>query len=287
MPQSIIIGVHGLYNKPPKAVLEDWWSKAIAEGLDRNFHMSLRSRFCLAYWADVRDPNRAPVAVTADDEPYEKAAGEGRLRPYDGAILDKVRAVAQKWGGRVLDKEKELIGLGPNVEAFLGVKLDDLAVYYDAADIRRTMRSRVSELVENNKDKRIMLIAHSMGSIIAYDVMRGYDESQAVKIEHFVTVGSPLGLPLVRYKVREEFGVARIPRAVRHWTNIADPEDRVALDCNLTDEYRTSDGVRVEDILVHNEYVNRTGKANSHKIYGYLRAVEMSALIKSFLDQGH
>jgi hypothetical protein len=33
MAQTIIIGVHGLLNKPPKETLEKWWSESINEGL--------------------------------------------------------------------------------------------------------------------------------------------------------------------------------------------------------------------------------------------------------------
>jgi PGAP1-like protein len=280
MAQAIIIGIHGLYNKPPRTVLEGWWSEAIAEGLYRNHDIVLQVPFSLAYWADFR--GAPPVAVEDEKEPYEKVAGTGPLQCYVAGGLDKARAVSQKWGGRALDKEKQLVGLGPHVELLLGVKLDDLEAYYSHEAIRKTMRSRLLLQLERYRSHRIMLIAHSMGSIIAYDVLRAFDKPQA--IAHFVTMGSPLGLPLVVHKIRDEFREVESPKSVRRWTNLADPSDRVALDCNLADDYREANGVRVEDVLVRNGFVATGGKVNSHKSYGYLRAPETSALVREFLD---
>jgi hypothetical protein len=106
-------------------------------------------------------------------------------------------------------------------------------------------------------------------------------------IEHFITIGSPLGLPIVTQKIRKEFGQTKTPENVLRWTNIADPADKVALDCNLSDDYKkpSASGVKVTDILGHNDYVNHEGEANNHKSYGYLRTPELSDLILAFNEQ--
>jgi len=123
-----------------------------------------------------------------------------------------------------------------------------------------------------------------MGSIIAYDVLRQFEKTEPTKVEHFVTMGSPLGLPFVTLKIRQEFGATRSPENVQRWTNIADPRDRVAIDCNLRDEYTANaSGIQVQDILVHNGYVSPAGDQNNHKIYGYFRVPEFSAVISEFL----
>lgn len=284
MADPIIVGIHGLLNKPPQKDLEEWWAKAITEGLQRNHNLSQPPPFSLAYWANIRNPE--PIAVADLEERYEKAPGQGPLKRFDSRIKDKVRAVAQKWGGRVIDRGKDLIGIGENVEKLLGIGLQDLGDYYAEVTIRQQMRSRLSELLEQHQGKKILLIAHSMGSIIGYDVLRGYDSSGAVNVEHFITIGSPLGLPLVSAKIREEFGNTQTPKSVQRWTNIADPGDKVSLDCNLADEYKSDHGVHVKDVLIHNTYVNHKGKENNHKSYGYLRVPELSDDIRDFLASG-
>ena len=282
--QRVIIYIHGLANKPPRAIKEQWWAAALSEGLQRNYQLTMQAQFVLAYWADLR--YKYPDDVLTLEERYEPSAGRGPLRRYDPGAMDRARAVAEKWGGRALDKEKDLIGLGSNVERLLGLTLEDLAAYYSDESLRGRIRARLSEALDGHRDARVFLIAHSMGSIVAHDVLRMSERDPGIQVAHLVTIGSPLGLPLVTQKIRSEFGATQTPGNVRRWTNLADAGDKVALDCNLSDEYRPNGaGVRVRDVLVHNDYVNHLGRPNTHKSYGYLRTPELSELIVEFLAQ--
>lgn len=68
-----------------------------------------------------------------------------------------------------------------------------------------------------------MVIAHSMGTIISYDVLREIGrEHPGMTVEHYVTIGSPLGLPHVKKKISEENRLVRTPSIVRRWSNLAD-----------------------------------------------------------------
>jgi hypothetical protein len=282
MPQSVIIGVHGLNNKPSKDVLKGFWEDSLAEGLLRNHNLDTRSIIELIYWADIQ--YQQPLSGEEDDEPYLRALGEGTLPLYDPRRLDKIRAFLDKWGGRTIDKGKDLIGLDAPVEQLLGIKLMDLRDYYNNEEKRKEMRARLSDLLRQHQNDRICLIAHSMGTIIAYDVLRELENTEPINIEHFVSIGSPLGLPYVTMKIRQEFRATQTPEKVQRWTNIADPRDRVAIDCNLKDEYAANtSGVQPQDVLVQNGYINRLGKKNNHKIYGYLRVPEFSAVMNEFL----
>ncbi|MFN8487265.1 MAG: alpha/beta hydrolase [Caldilineaceae bacterium] len=286
MSEIMLIGIHGLQNKPPANYLEQCWASAIDESLRRNCNIAHHPSFTLAYWADLC--HKTPIPVAEFDEPYIKADGDGPFERCQIGILDKTRAVAEKWNGELIDKGKQLFGLSQDtVDALLGANFDDLRVYYDNTEKRQQIRARLAELLEEYKPKRLMLIAHSMGSIVAYDVLRSYENSGLFQVEHLITVGSPLGLPLVAYKIQEEFGSKQTPQNVQRWTNFADPWDKVALDCNLADEYETnSHGVQVSDALIHNLYVNPQGKANHHNICGYLRTPEVCECVRKFLMSG-
>ena len=52
---KIIIGIHGLGNKPPKTILTDWWKKSLIEGL-KKFNYTSDFKFELVYWADILHP---------------------------------------------------------------------------------------------------------------------------------------------------------------------------------------------------------------------------------------
>ncbi len=139
-----------------------------------------------------------------------------------------------------------------------------------------------------------MLIAHSMGTIIGYDVLRDIGRKDpSFEIAHFVTIGSPLGLPHVKAKIIEERTYAgtkrkrvRTPTVVtERWVNYADRRDPVAFDSHLRDDFGSnSRDIRVEDDLVINSYQSPSGEPNYHKSYGYLRTPELSEHIAAFLS---
>ncbi len=275
----VIIGIHGLKNKPSKEALRKGWVDAIQEGLRRNLRMSPDPiHFELVYWADLL--YEAPL--DPDPQPYVPAPGSDPLKTYKDSWLDEIGADILGAAGSVLDATKKWLGFHKSADKILEERARDLSKYYEEPETRKRLRSRLADALLAATGERIMLIGHSMGSIIAYDVLRGASDSDPA-VAHFVTLGSPLGLPHVKYKIHEEWGDVRTPSGVQRWTNFADRRDSVALDAHLADDYEAHDGVRVVDDLVINGYRNREGDRNSHKIYGYLRAPEVSAVIGEFI----
>ena len=131
-----------------------------------------------------------------------------------------------------------------------------------------------------------MLIAHSMGSIIAYDVLRDLGRSDPeFTVEQFVTIGSPLGLEPVKARAHIEGIASEVPRVVSEkWVNYADPADVVAVETNLRGDFGPNGrGVQVEDHLVSTDYMALDRERKPHKSYGYLRTPELSEQIREFL----
>lgn len=280
----LIIAIHGLANKPKQTTLDKWWTKSILEGLSRNQgRASPDLAFQGVYWADVL--YESPITKAKNKQPYESAAGTGPLPTYNDGWWDDVRAQAGDLLARPLDWAKQHFGIDEIADAVLRKKLRDLAQYYDQAAIRKQLRKRLRDTVLSNKDKPMMVIAHSMGSIIAYDVLRALGRDHpSLSIDHFITIGSPLGLPHVKHKIQQENDRVRTPSVVKRWTNFADRRDPVAVDVHLASDYRPNDaGVRVKDDLVINGYRTPKGDSNHHKSYGYLRAPEVSRAIRSFI----
>ena len=126
---------------------------------------------------------------------------------------------------------------------------------------------------------RVLLIGHSMGSVIAYDSLWELDHLEGLQrcADCFLTIGSPLGM---RYVQRRLIGLGHsrpriYPQNIGRWVNIAARGDLVALDPTLSDDF--GDMVRrktVESITdmvdgVYNHYRDSHG-LNVHKSYGYL-----------------
>ncbi len=281
MSASIVIGIHGLKNKPPKDLLALWWAMSLQEGLQRNLGSPSPFAFELVYWADIQYSD--PIPELQLENPYIAADGQGPLPRYGGSARDTAKAIIEKWGGQSIDKDDDLMGLDEHVDHLLGLPFDDLRDYYRKPVVRNRARDRLIHALQRHNDKRVCLIAHSMGSILAYDVLRTLEQSLPA-IDHFVTIGSPLGLPIVIQHVQEEFSNTLVPRQVRQWTNLADPRDKIALDCILGKDYPPAPGgMPIQDSMVYNNYVDRTGKRDHHNGYGYLRTPELSNILREFL----
>ncbi len=272
---NVIIGIHGLSNKAPRETLAEWWEKAILEGLRKNRRIDLNSiNFRSVYWADVMYDHPDP-----DPDEY-KEAEPGALKRYRDNWLDFLRAQALDIAGDVIDSMKKLFGMDAIADLTLEHKLPDLHKYYTEPSKRDELRNRLKNAIIENKDKRIMIVAHSMGSIVAYDVLRSIGrEDPSISIDHFITIGSPLGMPHVKYKIIQENALIRTPSVVKKWTNFADRRDPVSIDIYLRDDYEENDlGVRVVDDLVMNDW-----EGIHHKSYGYLRTPEFTDAIRSFI----
>lgn len=307
---KIIIGIHGLANKPPQKELEEYWYNSIAEGLDNIGANIERREFKLVYWADYlyKYQQHRDKAYDFDpyynDEPYIKAK-PGALEEHDDDWKDKLRAFTGNILGSGMDWAKRSFDFDGLANTVLKAKLKDLDFYYQGKTVltregheqsaKDVFRAELTNVLLEHQNDQIMLIGHSMGSIIAYDVQRNLGRSHPEsKIDHFITIGSPLGLPHVKNKIVEDrkamgFEMAqevRTPTVVKKaWVNYSDPLDPVSLDTCLSDDYGRNDSeVCVRDDIVINDYESETGRRNHHKSYGYLRTPELSKSIAEFLS---
>ncbi len=281
----IIIGIHGLANKPDRKTLKKYWQDAILNGLDINANIKCtedKLNFHSVYWADVM------YGKGKHDTKYDKYQDcTDKPQRYNDGWIDILRQKAYAIGGGILDFGKEYLDLKIIANKVLEKKLPDLYKYYTEDGKRDKLRGLLEKIIADNKDKKIVLVAHSMGSIIAYDVLRILgDTHPSLVIDHFITIGSPLGLPHVKRKIQQEHTTVRTPSIVKNWTNFADKRDPVALDEHLADDYQAnSNNIEVKDDLVLNEWVPpNNGDTNIyHKSYGYLRTPEFSDIIKTFI----
>lgn len=278
---KIVIGIHGLNNKPPAKVLyEKGWKKALLEGLSKNENISRDNiSFEGVYWADKR--NSKP---DSRGEIY-RPARKNSLKGYDEGFVEEVVQKTESFGGGIIDWFKDKLNIDKAANAILKKKLADLYEYYNNEDNYIDLTSRLRDKLEEHADKKILLVAHSMGSIIAYDALRMMGrENNNVTIDHFITIGSPLGLPYVMMKIRDRHHAARTPTIVKRWTNFADRRDPVALDEHLKDDFKANvAGTRVEDNLVLNDWRVKKGTDIFHKSYGYLRTPEFSKALAEFI----
>jgi len=152
--------------------------------------------------------------------------------------------------------------------------------------IRDVQKQPLREAATNGD--RVLLIGHSMGSIIAYDSLWELDHLEGMRrcADCFLTIGSPLGMHYVQRRLIGLGGSRQriYPQNIRRWVNIAAHGDLVALDPSLADDFGEMVARHhVQSITdlrdgVYNYYRDSHG-LNVHKSYGYLVNPHMAKVI--------
>lgn len=106
---------------------------------------------------------------------------------------------------------------------------DDVAAYVCRNDLRQRVRDFVREallrLAQRDDVEKIIVNAHSQGTVVAYDVVREAAPATLAKIPWLITAGSPLRKFADTLSWGSEIGgIAKIP----NWCNVWDALDPVA-----------------------------------------------------------
>lgn len=156
--------------------------------------------------------------------------------------------------------------------------LRDVNDYFFVPDRRERMRESLLERLRVGGGP-FVVVGHSQGSMIAYDVLSQLDPRQ-YDVPLFVTIGSPLGIEEVQDQVKRLTKQRRLalPACVRTWVNVADPLDPVALDKTLSDEFAPVG--RIED----EQRWNPDSPRNPHSATGYLRLAPVRDAVRDAVD---
>lgn len=147
--------------------------------------------------------------------------------------------------------------------------------------VKDELRSRLLNALQRGAKKEgpHIIVSHSMGTVIAYDVLRNCLECPP--IDHFVTLGSPLGLDEVQDKLKApvlddvDFPSQKLKG---EWVNVFDHLDPVAgFDPIFANDYLKSENEVVKDINEQNWGDWR------HSIQKYLSGTKMRTELRRLL----
>ncbi len=300
--KKVIIGIHGLANKPEKDLLQKWWRDSMEEGFKMHGIDKELPAFELVYWADIiydkpLDPfERDQESIYYMDEPYSESSVKEDEDSH--SMRQRINDFMTSQLNRIFLNEDRTLNYSFITDMLINKYFNDLQLYYSDGEesgmqmqnrVRDRIRERLVETIRRYKGYDICIVAHSMGSIIAYDVLSYYLPD--VKIKAFITIGSPLGLPIVASKIAQEHrkrdldsGTIMTPPSIEWgWFNLADLKDTIAVDYKLSDNFTSnSRGVAPSDFLVYNNY-QINGTKNPHKSFGYLRSAEFSQILSQFI----
>ena len=162
----------------------------------------------------------------------------------------------------------------------LEIHLRDLRRYVSnesgiADAIRRMLKIPLQ--AASHAGRPILLIGHSLGSVVAYDTLwqLGQEQNNDLRIDLFVSLGSPLGQHYIQQRLlgHKRRGKDRYPGNIRRWVNVAAIGELTAIDMQLADDFAPmrQHGL-LETIVDHTVYnwFRLDGVLNVHAEYGYL-----------------
>ncbi|HUF74429.1 MAG TPA: hypothetical protein VMR74_16220 [Gammaproteobacteria bacterium] len=176
----------------------------------------------------------------------------------------------------------------------LQVTLEDVRHYLDSKNgvAERIRQLLIDELVRGfDAGDRILVIAHSLGSVIAYDSLwhLSREAGRKDRIDVLLTMGSPLATRFVRRGLlgAGRAGAERYPANIERWANVSARGELVALHRRITPFFagmlRFGLVREIEEWpSIYNHFRGEHG-LNVHKSYGYLNHTVVARLIAAWL----
>lgn len=159
------------------------------------------------------------------------------------------------------------------------------------AEVRAALRARLETAWRDGE--RVLLLGHSLGSVIAYDTLweLTHVHRSSGEVSLLVTAGSPLATHFVQRSTKgaREVGAARYPHNIRRWVNLTARGDTTALqprvkplyhemlDLNLIDS--------IEDFVEFDNFFRNSLGLNAHEAYGYLAQPLLAEVVGDWLER--
>ena len=166
----------------------------------------------------------------------------------------------------------------PNASAAsIAVATADVYHYLTRTATRRMIDKEVGKALD--RPEECVVVAHSLGTVVAYNVLSQPAAAANWKTPEFITVGSPLAVRRIQEEVRGLAGVVRCPLGVRRWRNAMDERDIVAL--YPLEQSRFP--LVPDKPAIENKKNVRNDTSNHHGISGYLGDADVARWIHEAL----
>lgn len=132
----------------------------------------------------------------------------------------------------------------------------DVYLYLRTIGFQNVIDSGVRSAFQPNQEA--VVVAHSLGTVVAYSLLRREGSALGWKVPLFVTLGSPLAVTVIK----DTLAPIKHPSCVKSWFNAMDPRDIVAL-------YPLDAGHFRIDPAIENKIDINNPTPNRHGITGY------------------
>ncbi|WP_392957663.1 hypothetical protein [Streptomyces sp. LN245] len=203
---------------------------------------------------DADEAEREFISAVVADAVAARGVSQAQIRAEAGA--DVIEKGAQNWPWvlgalRALDRLPGIGGAG------LSLVTHDVFMYLRNSGVQRVIDQGLRDAIR--PDEETIIVAHSLGSVVAYNVLAREAAAGGWLIPSLITLGSPLGMRAIV----DRLAPVVHPDGVGRWFNAFDFADTVALHPLDAAHFPVSPPVENYG-EVHNPTPNR------HGISGYL-----------------
>ncbi len=298
MAHPLIIYIPGLLPKPEPAVHREALLRCVLAGIRRvdppvaDAIEATAGGFDIVSW--TYDFYREHRDFDLDRAAVEAVIEQPAANPQD---IKEASSWARRFTRWIYQLGDMLPFLIPHLASErMEVHLRDLMRYErnknEIADhVRRMLK--VPLLAAAGGEHPVLLMGHSMGSIISYDALweLSHSHSNPATVDLFLTMGSPLGQRFMQKRVmgHDKTGEERYPKNIRRWKNLTAIGDLTAINPWLATDFAEMLELGVVDSIEDEEVLNffrLDGELNVHAEYGYL-VNEKTALTIAKWWRGH
>lgn len=147
---------------------------------------------------------------------------------------------------------------------------NDVFQYLHRSDLRAVMDNGVRSAFVPGSEA--VVVSHSLGTVVAYNVLNNEPQQSGMKVPWFVTLGSPLAIRAVKRQLQP----VSHPKIVGHWFNAMDERDVVSLYPLTSDHFAVFPPI--ENMTTVDNFTE-----NRHGISGYLSDKEVARRIHAAL----
>jgi hypothetical protein len=309
LPNQTVLLIHGRSHQPSATNLLRHWRTALERGLERDFPNGPdlnKTLVQLVYYGDLLEAlhpenTYSPATELADQEKvlksliarknskqfrrvhYEALPGKSSFKEFRADISAPLTSVLGMGRKRISKVMPELIDYWDNRNNF-----------------QEQVQQRFTALLQPALDRgdRILVIAHCLGSVVAYDTFWKLSRQeiagdQQARVDTWITIGSPVADDYIRHRLaggkhhESHEGRVTYPDLINHWINIAAEDDYYCHDETVANDFAAmlSDHllVQIDDYHIYN-LAEHFGQSNPHGALGYLVHPRISHLLAEWLS---
>jgi hypothetical protein len=140
---------------------------------------------------------------------------------------------------------------------------------------------------------RVLLIGHSLGSVICYDTLWDLSRERGTdaRVDLFMTLGSPLSTQVIGRGLRGAGlrGADAYPRNIVRWVNLTARADTTALRPRLEPRFREMIELGLVDSIEDYDGLENCFRGayglNTHEAYGYLFHRKLAEIVGEFIER--